>query len=209
VLFRWRAAVRDAGVPAEMDADLVDAAGVALLARWSEPHRHYHGIQHLRAVLSVVDDDAATAADPNLVRLAAWWHDAVYDPRAGGDENERASAALAAAVLGDLRLPPAGVAEVVRLIELTAGHDPPPGDLNGAVLCDADLAVLARPTAEYDLYAAGVRREYAHMPEEAYRAGRAAVLSRLLSRRALYRGHPEWEGPARANLRRELATLYP
>jgi predicted metal-dependent HD superfamily phosphohydrolase len=209
VLSKWRSAVRGAGAPADVGADDVDAAGADLLARWAEPHRHYHTTEHLRAVLSIVDEDSAEAADPDLVRLAAWWHDAVYDPRAAGDENERASAALAAAVLGDLRVPASGVGEVVRLIELTATHAPPPGDRNGALLCDADLAVLARPPREYDRYAAAVRREYAHVPDDAFRAGRAAVLSRLLSQPTLYRVHPNWQAPARANLRRELGTLFP
>jgi predicted metal-dependent HD superfamily phosphohydrolase len=209
VLSRWRSAVRGAGAPADVGTDAVDAAGADLLGRWRQPHRHYHTTEHLRAVLSIVDGDAGEAADPDLVRLAAWWHDAVYDPRAAGDENERASAALAAAVLGELRVPAPGIAEVVRLVELTATHAPRSGDRNAALLCDADLAVLTRPPAEYDLYTAAIRREYAHVPEDAFRAGRAALLSRLLSRPALYRVHPSWEAPARANLRRELATLYP
>jgi predicted metal-dependent HD superfamily phosphohydrolase len=207
---QWRAAVRGAGAPTVVGDSVIDAAGTDLLARWAEAHRRYHTIAHLRAVLSIVDDFAAgtAAADPDLVRLAAWWHDAVYDPRAAGGENERASAALAAAVLGDLRVPPPVVAEVVRLVEMTATHDPEPDDHNGAVLCDADLAVLAWPAEEYDRYAAAIRREYAHVPDDAFRAGRAAVLSGLLARPALFRLSPQWEGAARANLRRELATLH-
>jgi predicted metal-dependent HD superfamily phosphohydrolase len=204
---RWRSAVRGAGAPAGTPDPVIDAAGADLLRRWAEPHRRYHTLDHLVAVLSAVDELAGAAAEPDLVRLAAWWHDAVYDPRLPGGDNERASAALAAAVLGDLRVPPAAVAEVVRLVELTAAHDPRPADRNGAVLCDADLAVLAGPADEYDRYAAAVRREYAHVPDDAFRAGRAAVLSSLLTLPRLFRVRERWEGAARANLRRELASL--
>jgi predicted metal-dependent HD superfamily phosphohydrolase len=204
----WLAATSGAGATAP-DPTLT-VAGQALLDRWAEPHRHYHDGAHLAAVLSIVHRNAAGAADPDAVRLAAWCHDAVYDPRAAGDANERASAALAADLLTGLGVPAPVVAEVRRLVLLTAGHAPGPGDSNGALLCDADLAILAADPADYDGYAAAIRREYAHVPDDAYRAGRAAVLRGLLDLPALYRLpalRAAWEAPARQNLNRELARL--
>jgi len=104
----------------------------------------------------------------------------------------------------------ARIAEVERLVLLTAGQDVAPGDANGSVLCDADLAVLASPPAAYAAYASAVREEYRHVPDEAFAAGRAAVLERLLALPALYR-LPElaerWTAPARANLAAELTLL--
>jgi predicted metal-dependent HD superfamily phosphohydrolase len=202
LLERWRAACRGAGATAPGPA--IDAVEGSLRRRWSEPHRHYHDVAHLTAVLDVIDAHAHAARVPDRVRLAAWWHDAVYDPRATGDANERASAELAGRVLGALGVP---TNEIVRLVLVTAGHDPAPGDADGALLCDADLAVLARPPAEYDAYAAAVRREYPHVPDDAFRAGRVAVLRRLLALPQLYRVpelHAAWEPRARANLSREL-----
>lgn len=204
---QWRSAAKAAGA---LDEAAAARAGADLLDRWREPHRHYHRLPHLAAVLSVVDSQAPAAADADLVRLAAWFHDAVYDPRAPGDANERHSAALAGRTLTRLGLPAAAVAEVGRLVLLTAGHRVEPDDSNGALLCDADLAVLAAPRAEYDRYAAAVRREYPHVPDPVFRAGRAAVLRDLLGLPALYRVPAlaaGWEGPARANLTRELAAL--
>lgn len=198
---RWRTALRDAACP----SGSVDGIGTALLERWREPHRRYHTVDHLATMLSIVESDGA----PAPVRLAVWYHDAVYDPRAAGDANERASAALASTELATLGLPAATVAEVRRLVLLTATHAAEPGDRNGALLCDADLAILASPPAGYDAYAAAVREEYAHVPDDAFRAGRAAVLEALLALPALYRLHAEWEAPARANLARELAMLRP
>jgi predicted metal-dependent HD superfamily phosphohydrolase len=199
----WRAAVRGAGATAT-DAR-IDAAGRAVDERWAEPHRRYHDRAHLRAVLSNVDTLAPHATEPDLVRLAAWFHDAVYDPRAG--DNEQASADLAAKTLEDLGVPDAAVAEVRRLVLLTAGHSVAPGDRNGEVLCDADLAILATVPEAYDAYATAVRAEYAHVPDELYRVGRATVLRNLLELPHLYRIMPVWEPRARANLRRELAGL--
>jgi predicted metal-dependent HD superfamily phosphohydrolase len=182
----------------------IEEAGRGLLRRWSEPHRRYHDVTHLAAVLSTLDELAASAE----VRLAAWYHDAVYDPRAS--DNEERSARLAGEELTRLGLGDDRAGEVARLVRVTAGHDPEDGDADGAVLCDADLAVLARPAPEYDRYAAAIREEYAHLPDEAFRAGRAAVLRHLLDLPALYRTphlRERWEAPARANLRRELDGL--
>ncbi|MEV4464209.1 metal-dependent phosphohydrolase [Micromonospora echinofusca] len=208
LLDRWRAAARGAGAA---DTAELSRIGADLLARWREPHRHYHDTRHLTAVLDVVDAYAAAAGRPDLVRLAAWCHDAVYDPRAGGDANERDSAVLAGTLLARAGLPADAVAEVRRLVLLTAGHAVDPGDADGSLLCDADLAILAAPHEAYDRYAAAIRREYAHVPEPAFRAGRARVLAGLLALPALFRLPPlaqRWESLARANLTRELTTLH-
>ncbi|WP_432900960.1 HD domain-containing protein [Micromonospora matsumotoense] len=204
---RWRTAARVAGAT---DGPALTAAGGDLLARWREPHRRYHTERHLRTVLDLVERHADLADRPERVALAAWTHDAVYDPRAAGDANERASATLAGTLLTGLGVPAATVAEVRRLVLLTAGHRVVPGDRDGALLCDADLAILATPPEVYDGYAAAIRAEYAHVPEPDFRTGRARVLDGLLALPALFRLPPlaaRWESPARANLTRELASL--
>ncbi|MFI6156191.1 hypothetical protein ACIBCA_26295 [Kitasatospora sp. NPDC051170] len=182
--------------------------GRELLRRWSEPQRRYHGVDHLRAVLRHVDDLAAHAADADAVRLAAWFHDAVHRP--DRTENEERSAALAHRALTGAGLPAGRVAEVERLVLLTVTHAPAPGDRDGEVLCDADLAVLGGSPEAYGAYAAAVREEYGFVPEPDFRAGRAAVLRALLALPALFRtpaASARLEQPARANLQAELATL--
>lgn len=194
-------------LPPGSDPVVAAAVEADLLARWDEPHRHYHTAGHLAAMLSIVDGHAALAEDAAQVRLAAWFHDAVYDPKATG--NEAASAALAERALRGLGVDPA---ETVRLILLTTTHTPAPEDRNGALLADADLSILATPEPIYDGYAAAVRREYTHVPDEQYRAGRARVLRTFLERPILYRVVPDkaaWTDRARRNLHRELAALKP
>ena len=206
----FRAAARQAGATAD-DADL-SAAGEYLLGRWSEPQRHYHTVAHLSAVLDVVEDHAELAPHPERVRLAAWMHDAVYDPRALGDANERDSAEFAEGLLATLGVPAETAAEVARLVGLTAGHATEADDPDGELLCDADLAVLASDEEAYASYTAAIRREYAHVPEDAFRDGRAQVLKALLELPSIYRLEPlraAWEEKARANLSRELEVLRP
>lgn len=179
--------------------------GVELLNRWGEPHRHYHDRRHLLHVLEALH--RLKCAD-RPVLLAAWFHDAVYDGVPG--EDEEASAALAEKLLPAAGASRRDTAETARLVRLTAGHAPGPGDERGALLCDADLAVLGRDTAGYDRYAADVRREYGHLDDAAFRAGRRAVLGDLLHRDRLFRtasGERLWGEAARRNLRREHAVL--
>lgn len=182
-----------------------------LLARWQEPQRRYHTLTHLTAVLDhidVLEQAGVYAADPALVRLAAWFHDAVYAP--DRSENEERSARLAERALAEAGVAPEKVAEVARLVRLTVTHDPAPDDVNGQVLCDADLAILAAPPDAYAAYTAAVRAEYAFVPEDAFRQGRAAVLRQLLALPRLFRtpyGTARWEKAARANIAAELERL--
>ena len=202
---RFRSAARQAG--ATVPDDDLDAAAGYLVSRWSEPQRQYHTVAHLRAVLDVVDRFAGLAPHPERVRLAAWMHDAVYDPRALGDANERDSAEFAEGLLTTLGVPADTAAEVARLVGLTAGHATGADDPDGELLCDADLAVLAGDEQAYAAYTAAIRREYAHVPDEDFRAGRAQVLKALLELPSIYRLAPlreQWEQRARANLEREL-----
>ncbi len=179
-----------------------------LRARYGEPHRRYHDGRHLDAVLAAVDELAGEADDLTAVRLATWFHDAVYDPTRS--DNEAASARLAERLLPAYGVDEQRVAEVGRLVRLTATHDPEPNDRDGAVLCDADLAILAAARPAYDAYVREVRAEYGQLSDAGFAAGRAAVLRGLLGRDRLFRtrtGYRRWERAARTNLSRELAAL--
>ncbi|GAA0948093.1 metal-dependent phosphohydrolase [Actinocorallia libanotica] len=177
--------------------------GEELLARYAEPHRRYHTLRHLESVLDLVDEFEAEADDPDVVRLAAWFHDAVYDPQR--DDNEERSAVLAERMLTDTSLEAGRAAKAAALVRMTKTHEP--HDRDGRVLCDADLAVLGADADAYDAYVQAVREEYAFVPEEYFAAGRAAVLEQLLALPSLFHtpaGKARFEEKARANLRAEL-----
>lgn len=185
--------------------------GRNLLDRWAEPQRRYHTVDHLRAVLDRIDeltDQGGEGGELELVRLAAWFHDAVYRP--DRSENEERSAALAEKALTEAGLTAHEVAEVARLVRLTITHDPSEGDINGELLCDADLAILAAEEGTYGGYTRAIREEYAFVPDDAFREGRAAVLRQLLSLPRLFHtpyGAAAWETRARRNLETELKSL--
>ena len=79
-----------------------------------------------------------------------------------------------------------------------------------ALLDDADLAILASPPERYAEYVAGVRAEYAHVPEAAFRAGRRQILQGFLDRPRIYRtpaAYDAWEATARAQVAAEVRAL--
>lgn len=173
-----------------------------LLAAWDRAG--YHDLLHLTEVLDRLDLLARSGADfdATAVRLAAWFHDAVYE---GADDDEQQSAQWA-----ERALPPAYADEVARLVRMTVHHRPSDDDFGGCALSDADLGILAEPRARYDVYAAGVRADFAHVGDEDFRAGRAAVLADLAAQPSLFhteQGRSLWEAAARANLADELEEL--
>jgi predicted metal-dependent HD superfamily phosphohydrolase len=100
--------------------------------------------------------------------------------------------------------------ETARLVRLTQAHKFEPGDRNAAVLCDADLAILGASPERYRQYAQEVRREYAEIPDEAFRPGRAEILRSLLEEPTLFRtaaARERYEERARANLTAEIEAL--
>lgn len=176
-----------------------------VVARYREPVRAHHTLEHVEEVLATLGD---LGVDDPAALLAAVLHDVVYDPTRS--DNEEASARYASRALA--HLDPAVVSRTCELVLATKAHDAcGAGDRPCAALLDADLAILAAPAERYDRYAAAIRREYAHVPEEVFRSGRREVLEGFLRRDRLFLTdtlHGRLDAPARANLCRELTRLH-
>lgn len=182
--------------------------GRQLIARYAEPHRRYHDGAHLAYVLDQIDR-LATRQDLFVVRLAAWFHDAVYAIPPGELTNEEASVRLARRALGRAGFEQEDLNEITRLIRLTATHRPGARDPEGELLCDADLAILGSEPEDYARYVAAVRAEYAKVPDEEFAAGRLAVLVDL-GGGELFRttkGRQWYSERARANVDAEIKNL--
>lgn len=186
-----------------------DATLNALIRRHRERHRRYHTLDHVLAVVRHVGELASNEATDDFAAIvaAAWFHDAVYEPRSSA--NERASARLARRDLAKLGWADERTAAVGAMIEGTAHHSDPV-DIDTAVLFDADLAILGAPRDVYARYVANVRAEYAHVDDAAWKTGRADVLDAFLQRKRIFAtatGFDRWESDARANLRSEIDEL--
>lgn len=172
-----------------------------LRRRYAVPPRSYHTFEHAATVAGV----AASLGGGRACLLAAWFHDVVYDP--GATDNEERSAEVLVEWIGaqDDDAPRAA-----QLVRMTAEHRPLPDDTEGAILSDADLAVLGGSPQAYERYREQVRAEFADVGDEDWAAGRGAVLRDLLDRDRLFltdEAHERWEESARRNLRAELDAL--
>ncbi|MDN5761713.1 MAG: metal-dependent phosphohydrolase [Microlunatus sp.] len=194
-------AIWDATLPRQSEI------GAAVIARYAEPHRYYHSTEHLAAVLEHIESLAGDH-DLFLVRLAAFFHDAVYAIPVGQVSNEEASARLSIRELSRAGLEQEDLNEVARLVRLTATHLPGPRDPEGELLCDADLAVLAGSPEAYERYVQQVRQEYAAVPRLDFVRGRFQIL-RELAGRDLFRtaNGRAMNAPARINLVAECRAL--
>jgi predicted metal-dependent HD superfamily phosphohydrolase len=210
----WKLDVAELAPTAHDDA--VDAVGLDLLRRLEEPHRAYHGARHVVEMFLALEEleqaGSVTAREAALARVAACFHDAVYDPAAPPGANEADSADLALRSLRSLGVGQEDVDTVAGLVRATERHEPPGADGLAAAFHDADLWILASPQERFDEYCTQVRAEYAAVPDAAYASGRAAVLQPFLHRDEVYAtryGQRVWGEQARHNLARELARLTP
>lgn len=201
----WRADMSAIGA----DAGPAAAAFADVVSRHSEPHRRYHGLAHLDALFTLLRRHAPAIAAGSGARLAVWWHDVIYDPKA--QDNEERSAIHARDALTSLGCDPGRTGATADLILKTKRHwDSGPAGADGDAFLDADIAILGAPPEIYDRYAAGVREEYGWAPDDLYRKGRGAFLRGALSRQTYFRTsafETAFAAQARENMARELSRL--
>ena len=192
------------------DPALVDDLFAQLHRQYTARSRHYHNLTHIGAMLAETERHAAHLADADAVRFAVWFHDAVYNPLRGN--NEEKSVRLAATSLARLGFPPERTARVELLILRTKNHPVREAneDADTQFMLDCDLLVLGADAATYQEYVRAVRREYRYYPDVLYRPGRRQVLEKFLAMPRLYRTDDfarRFEASARRNLTAEVAAL--
>jgi predicted metal-dependent HD superfamily phosphohydrolase len=179
-----------------------------LIEKYSEEHRFYHNLSHIRAMLVAAEKFKDKFADYDSVRLAVWFHDAIYEPQS--QTNEIESATLAVASLSPLNVPAAKIEKVEKMILATQKHDATKLNPDGRLFLDLDLGILGAQKEVYKRYSKAIRQEYSFAPESLYREKRREVLSRFLQREFIYytnelRGLLEER--ARTNIANEIKEL--
>lgn len=190
---------------AERTGNVGNAAGwhERLVKAYGEPQRAYHSLQHLEECLCVLDEAKAFMHQPDLIEIALWFHDAIYDPKSS--ENEALSAQMAGEALEDSE----AAHEVARLIMLTKSHQPSEG-ADDAWIIDIDLAIFAQSPERVLEYEQQIRAEYAWVVEAVYREKRAEVLAGFLKREQIYLtpwARDRFEARSKENLRALIASL--
>ncbi len=175
---------------------------------YAEPHRAYHGAEHIEECLTWLDRVAQSAGDEAELAIAIYFHDADYEP--GAPDNESSSAALMGRLASSAHVETGSIARCRALIESTRDHDQSQGD--AALLADIDLSILGASQARYARYERDIRIEYGAYPDAPYVRGGAKVLASFLARETIYRTEEiggVLEAAARENLERALASLEP
>ena len=178
-----------------------------LIARYSEPHRAYHTLEHIGHCLDEFEQVRHLATNPDAVELALWYHDAIYDTKT--KDSEERSAALAVEEARNASLPDSFGQSVANLIMATK-HTTAPTDPDVQLLVDIDLSILGQSEDKFDEYERQVRKEYEWVAEDAFVAGRSSILKSFLDRTTIYSTRfffNKYEVQARRNIAKSLARL--
>lgn len=201
LLSSWQSAWSLAGL-AEPPRDTFES----LCRAYAEPQRRYHTLQHLGECVAQAGEIERLAEHPGEVLIALWFHDAVYDTHARGNEAASADWARDTVAAAGSR----GAADRVHALVMATEHHAVPATRDAQVMVDVDLSILGAEPARFDEYERQVRDEYRHVPELLFRTKRRSVLQGFLARPRLYNTEAyvdRLEAPARANLRRSIDRL--
>lgn len=202
---RWQALMTS------LSADRIasDAAWDTLIKHYSEPHRAYHNLSHIMALLRHADNERNHIHRPEIVELAIWFHDVIYDTHV--QDNELRSASWARHVLQTMRIEPEVIEGVEQCILATQKHESPASHVADLPLfLDLDLAILGAPEETYRRYSQVIRSEYDWVPDQAYRRVRSDILRRFNERPSLFLTEQmaaRYELRARQNIEWELKEL--
>jgi predicted metal-dependent HD superfamily phosphohydrolase len=143
-----------------------------ILNRWREPHRRWHGMGHLAELLvSIEMDRGLDESDREMLRYVALFHDAIYSPLRG--DNEEESAQLAVFYLRNYPR----WDEVITTILSTKEHHST--DRLACKFNAWDCAILQEQRwAKLLAYEQGIAHEYAEVAPEMYRRERARFLEK-------------------------------
>lgn len=175
---------------------VAEPARRALCQRLGERGRHYHGAAHVALLWRRHRRFGAGSflvRPPwdHMIACAIAFHDAVYDVRRL--DNEAQSALLWRRHGGGLAAPQRRWVEAT--IRATADHlgagalrgTRGPARLARAWLLDLDLTPLGERPTEFAMNTRRLRREFAHLPEAAWDAGRLAFLRRISAGPSVFR----------------------
>ena len=156
-----------------LDESIIDKWLSVIKDRYSEPWRSYHSLTHVDALLKEFSLVKHSLASPSAVLAAIFFHDLVYDPKS--KTNEKDSAILWEQFASEAKLADAElVANVSDFILQTASHmsvDVEKASFDKLTFLDLDLSILGSSEKDYSAYASQIRQEYAHVEDDAFKAG--------------------------------------
>lgn len=178
-----------------------------LVKLWGRPERAYHNLSHLQFCLEQLDQASGVTDYYAETGIALWFHDAIYDVHA--KDNEEVSALYAISVMSGTSLAVEKIELIAELIRVTT-HAAEVVDRPFDLMVDIDLAILGSGEDEYLVYQEAIRKEYDHVRDDDFVAGRSAVLRSFLKRGYIYHTvyfREKYEARASKNLEMALGLL--
>lgn len=178
-----------------------------LLKRYSEPHRKYHNLEHINHCLREFGTVWLLAEEPDVLELAIWYHDAIYD--IGASDNEERSADLVASVMRGFSLPEDLIKCVCDIIIATK-HSEVPESFDAKLMLDIDISNIGS-AEKFKETNKQVREEYSLAPEDVFNSGRSNIMQSFLNRPTIYLTEffqEKYEKTARENIEMAIKELY-
>ena len=183
-----------------------------LMDAYGEPGRFYHNGHHITALLRLFAKLRELAIDPVAVKIAIFFHDAVYhiplDPQfPPPHDNEERSIKLMLMMANNPEY--GSIQRAIALVRATAEHVSG-RDIDTRLIHDLDLSILASSRHRFIAFEQQIRQEYAVYPKALYLPARMGILRSFLERRRIYALGPlvlTWEAKARENLTWALAEM--
>lgn len=183
----------------------------ALVTAYDKGIRCYHTLEHVLYCLTKAEqffqDESykLTEMERAAVKLALFYHDAIYDPTETDNEGRSGNLAWQGTkALGYAR----GFSDNVEwMIQDTATHLP--RTEMSQFVCDADLAILAEPPGTYKEYVEKVREEYYMYTDDEWIGGRIKFLEKYLIKPKFFylSCNERLNHNARENMQAELLDL--
>lgn len=200
-LSSWTVLMERFGFPASVDTY------EALIKAYSEKHRAYHTLEHIEACLRHLSDVKEFTDAHQEIALALWFHDAIYKPLSG--INEEVSADWAKEFLLSVGADTDIINRIYNLIILTKEHVAP--ETNDAkIMLDIDLSILGTSPHIYAQFEKDVRFEYKRVPSFIFKKKRKEILHRFLEKPKIYQTayfFERLEIRARENLKTAITYL--
>jgi predicted metal-dependent HD superfamily phosphohydrolase len=173
-----------------------------LLDGYSEPHRHYHTLDHIEHCLDLFEQCKSLVNHADTLELAIWFHDAILDP--ARRDNEARSTELY------LQLSEGAQSEVqrqaVHRLIMSTQHDSKfLGDDDSIYMVDIDLSSFGLPWDEFLRDSRAIRAERPQLSDENYYLNQTRFQRSLLARPRFYLSDfffDRLEARARTNLAR-------
>jgi len=169
---------------------------VALTTLLTQPHRHYHNINHVNDCLTELYQYYLNTENKNMSHIQAmiltymiWYHDAIYNPYSPSGLNEEQSAILYSSedYSPTIRHAIRATADHVRTQEDNPSSNPSFGEWPlTKIMLDIDLSGFGKPMHVYANNSMNIRREYYNTTNIDFVKGRLAFLQRINQRESFY-----------------------